>query len=297
MKKILVTGASGLVGSRFVDLFKDKYEFITPEFPLFDLTNKKQVSETFDKEKPDFVINFAAYTNVSEAENQRGDKEGDCWKINVEGVRNLIETLPNKTRFIHISTDMVFPGSKEDKGPYEIDHAPISDSNKLTWYGFTKAEGERLIREKFKKNATILRIIYPFSAHFKGKLDYIRKPIELFDQGKLYPIFFDQKVSIVFVDDVARTLKLLIDGSRAGTFHASSCDTGSPFEIISYAIEKTRGIKNAVKSASLVEFLNDQKSSVRYPRFSGLSVKKTEVELGIKFKTWREMIDEFASQL
>ena len=295
--KILVTGASGLVGSRFIELCSGNYDFITPEYPEFDLTKPETVLGILSKEKPDVVIHFAAYTNVGEAENQRGNKEGDCWRINVEGTKNLVDAVSPQTRFIHISTDMVFPGSNEAPGPYPEDAIPEENSDKVTWYGFSKGEAERIVREKFGDQTSILRLIYPFRAKYDAKPDYVRKPLSLFDEGKLYPMFTDQQVSITLVDELAKALSLIIDKNLKGVFHASSKDTTTPFELISYAIEKTRGVKDAVKPSSLDEFLKTAGNPVRYPKFGGLKVEKTEEAIGMKYKTWREMIDEFARQL
>ncbi len=288
-KKVFVTGASGLVGSRFVEFYSRKYDFICPEYPAFDLTDLKNVKNHLSKSNPDLIINFAAYTNVGEAENQRGDKKRDCYKINVEGVKNLLEASGPNIHFIHISTDMVFPGSKNDPGPYAEDHVPEINPDKLTWYGFTKAEGE-------KEVPTILRLIYPVRAHYGLKLDYLRKPLSLFDEGKLYPMFSDQHVSIAFVDEIAKALEKIIDGEKRGIFHASSRDTTTPFELVSYMIEKVRGKKNAVKPASLKEFLKTVENPVRYPEFGGLKVENTEKRLGMKFSTWKEIVEALISQ-
>ncbi len=297
MKKVFVTGASGLVGSRFIELYSDKYEFITPEFPQFDLTNKESVSLAVENANPDVVVNFAAFTNVSEAENQKGDENSPCYKINVEGVKNLLEALPSKTHFIQISTDNVFSGSETDKGPYPEGHAVESDKNKLTWYGYTKSFGEKEVIKKFGKDATILRLIYPSRAKYDLKSDYLRKPLSLFDEGKLYQMFDDQQISISFVDSIAEALDKIIEGKKIGIFHASSEDVGTPFEIISYLIEKARGVKDAVKPSSLSEFIKTVDNPVRYPKFGGLKVEKTEKELGIKYGTWKQIVDRFVNQL
>jgi dTDP-4-dehydrorhamnose reductase len=296
--KILVTGSSGLVGSRFVELLKNKYEFITPTYPEFDLTNKESIEKLFKENTPDVVVHLAAYTNVSEAENQRNNKDGDSWKINVEGTKNLVSLInPKITHFIHISTDYVFPGSKENPGPYSEESLPESDSDKVTWYGYTKAEAEREVNKALGKDKTILRIIYPVRAKYSEKADYLRKPLSLFDQGKLYPMFTDQKVSISFIDEVAMALEKLIDGKMYGNFHCCSSDTATPFDLVTYLIEKARGVKNAVKPSSLDEFIKNSGSSpVRYPKYGGLKVEKTQEALGIKFSGWEEIIDKLVKQ-
>lgn len=296
-ERILVTGASGLVGSRFVELHKDKRDLLTPDLNEMDITSKKSVEEYVKKNNPYVVINFAAYTDVGKAEEERGDESGLCWKLNVVGVQNLISVLPLSASFVQISTDNVFPGSKENPGPYSEDAIPGKDSDKLTWYGFTKAEGEREVIEKMKGRFSILRLIYPFRAHYDLKLDYIRKPLSLFDQGKLYPMFIDQQVSVTFVDKICLALEKIIELNKKGVFHASSSDTTTPFELVSYVLEKSKRLKDIVKPSSLDEFLKTVDNPVRYPKYGGLKVEKTEKELGIKFGTWRQMVDEFIYQL
>ena len=296
--RILVTGATGLVGSRFVELLSSKYEFITPLYPEFDLTNKESIEKVFSARTPDVVVHLAAYTNVSQAENQKDNKEGDCWKINVEGTRNLVSFInPKKTHLIHISTDYVFPGSKENPGPYPEDTIPESDSNKVTWYGFSKTEAEREVNKVLGEDRTILRIIYPVRAKYDLKADYLRKPLSLFDQGKLYPMFTDQQVNISFIDEVSNVLDKIITNKLHGTFHCCSRDLTTPFDLITYLIEKARGVKNAVKPTNLDEFIkNTNSSEVRYPKFGGLLTKKTQETLGIKFSSSREIIDKLVKQ-
>ncbi|MFA5770893.1 MAG: sugar nucleotide-binding protein, partial [Patescibacteria group bacterium] len=152
-------------------------------------------------------------------------------------------------------------------------------------------------RDKFKDKATILRLIYPVRAKYEAKLDYLRKPLSLFDEGKLYPMFNDQQVSISFIDEISLALQKIIDGQHYGTFHASCPDITTPYDLISYFIEKIRGIKNAVKSSSLDEFLKTADNPVRYPKYGGLKVEQTEKTLGIKYSTWREIVDQIAQQM
>ncbi len=292
MAKILVTGASGLVGSRFVELHPNPTELLIPGHQELDMTNRQSVTEYFAKNQPNVIVNFAAYTNVGEGEKQRGDKTGDCWKLNVEGVQNLLDCMTPSTFFVQISTDMVFPGSVDNPGPYGEDDRAETDSNKLTWYGFCKAEAERIAT-----GHTILRLIYPVRAKFDKKLDYLRKPLQSFDQRKLWPLFTDQQVSFCFIDETCAVLEKIIDGKVKGIYHASSSDTTNPYELISYLLDKARGFKGELKTQSLDEFLkNPANSPVRYPKFGGLKVAETEKKLGIKFSTWKEIIDKLVAQ-
>ena len=297
---VLVTGSEGMIGSRFVELYPDRNSLHIPRQIEFDITDENQVKAIIKSYDFKAVIHFAAYTNVGEAEKQRDKKDGDCWKVNVEGTRNLVEAVKpykNMVHFIQISTDMVFPGDKFDPGPYLENHPSETDSNRVTWYGFTKAEGERLVKKELGENSTILRLIYPVRAKFEGKLDYLRRPLKLFDEGKLYPMFTNQKVSITFIDEACHALDRIISGNHYGVFHASSSDTTTPHEVVSYLLEKVRGANDVVKATTLEEFLEKSgESALRYPKYGGLSVDITEHKLGMKFSSWRQIVNKLTSQ-
>ena len=290
MNKVFVTGGSGLVGSFFVENYSKKYQIIAPDYPKIDLTKKETFENIIREEKPDVILHFAAYTDVSQAENQRDDKNGACWQINVEGTRNLVKLAKEvNAHFIHISTDYVFPGSEEDPGPHKESDIPEVNSSKLTWYGFTKAEAERVVNSILGRKRTILRLVYPVRAKYPAKLDYLRKPLSLFDQGKLYSLFNDQQVTITFINEACLALEKIINDKLYGFFHASTPDTSTPFELVSYLIEKAKGKKNVVNEASL------DNSSVRYQKFGGLKVEETQKALGIKFSPWHQVIDQIVA--
>lgn len=296
-ERVLVTGSRGLVGSRFVELYHHKYNLLLPSRDELDITNKAQVKNLLKEQTPSAIINFAAYTDVNGAEEQRGNTKGVSYAVNAQGPSNIASVInPKETKLIHISTDMVFSGSIEDKGPYSEYHEPDKDSDKVTWYGFTKAEGERAVKSILGEKAIILRLIYPVRAKFEYKLDYLRKPLQLFDEGKLYPMFTDQHVSITFIDEACIAIEKIIDNDYKGIFHASSSDTGTAYQLVSYLIEKARGKKNAVKMSYLDEFLKKVDNPIRYPKYGGLKVRETEEKLGISFSPWMQIIDKLIFQ-
>jgi dTDP-4-dehydrorhamnose reductase len=298
MKKTLVIGATGLVGSRFCELSKSKFEIVAADEKNVDITNSEAVNNYFLNNKFDAVVNFAAYTNVSEGENDRGNKNGLAWKLNVEASENVAKACKEHGVFlVHISTDMVFSGNKADPGPYSEDHLIPEDSSVVTWYGYTKGLGEKAVQNVMGEESCIFRLIYPFRASFEGKLDYLRKPIQLYEEGKLYPLFTDQTFTIAFIDDIAKILDGILEIGAIGIFHAGCTDLGSPYDHVLYALEKIKGGKVELKTGSIEEFLKTASSPVRYPQFGGLKTEKTQEKLGMKFRTWHEMIDEFVSQL
>ncbi|OGM15501.1 hypothetical protein A2V56_01600 [Candidatus Woesebacteria bacterium RBG_19FT_COMBO_42_9] len=289
--RILVLGGGGLVGSRFLELYGG--DFVVPSKTELDITDPEEVRRFIEEQKPDFIINFAAYTNVSGSERpeEKGKKDGQCWRINVEGVRNILDALdPKNTHFIQISTDMVFSGKVDDPGPYSEDHPPEKDETKLTWYGFTKAEAERLVLNKLGDDATILRINYPVRAKYNRKLDYLQAPLAKYREGNLWPLFTDQQISITFIDEACEALARVVKGKYRGIFHAASSDITTPYEIIPYFIREVEGTEVKVQSRPLGDFEG------RYAKYAGLRVEETQRRLGIRFSTWKEIADELAKQ-
>jgi len=289
-KKILVTGADGLVASRLVKLNR-RWRLLTPGLDEFDLTKPEQVKRYIRENLPDLIINFAAFTDVGKAEEERGKKDGLCWKVNVEGVRCLI-VAKGKTRLIQISTDMVFSGGEKDPGPYEEEHLLPDSADEVSWYGWTKNQGEKIASDA---GGTVVRIIYPIKAKLDIKQDYIHRPLILLKEDRLYPLFYDQFVSFTFIDELCEALEIIIKREINGIFHVSS-DVFSPYELVKYAADKTGMGSKTIKKGSVVEFLKTQKNKSRYPVKGGLKTKKSEEKLRMKFSKWKEVVDKMVEQ-
>ena len=139
---VLVTGANGQLGQavRFVAVNYPNIHFVFCSSSDLDITNKENCDSVFNKEKPDFCINTAAYTAVDKAESE----PQKAHLINCIGAKNLAESCKNfNVKLIHISTDFVFDGSK---------NAPYNETdltNPKGVYGQTKLDGEIAIQEVF----------------------------------------------------------------------------------------------------------------------------------------------------
>jgi dTDP-4-dehydrorhamnose reductase len=288
--KVLVTGADGLVGSHLIENADTNLELITPNYEEMDVTDLNSVTQKFEESKPEVVIHFAAYTDVSASEKERDDKSGIVWRVNVEGSKNIAQASKSIGAFmIHISTDSVFSGHKNNPGPYDEDFPPEENNDLLSWYGCSKKEAEKEI-QLITKNLSIVRISNPARANYEKKLDYIRKIIKLFDEGKLYPMFSDQHLTLTYINEVTVTLKSLIREKTPGIYHVSSTNLFTPFELANHVIEKARGVKESVKASSIELFLQEHGS--RYPQFGGLKTEKTRNKLNLDFLKWEEAVDE-----
>ena len=296
--KLLITGGNGLVGSHFVENYftdlKSDFTILSPSKNELDTTDQKSVENFFKLHQPDAVIHFAAFTDVSKAEKQRNNKKAPCWIINVEGTANLIRSASYQPYFIQVSTDVVFSGRKESPGPYGENCPTEENPSLLSWYGWTKREAEKLVVNHLK-NAAILRIANPVRAKYVGKLDYVRKIIKQFDEGKLYPMFKDQYLTLTYINEVTEALKVLLARKLPGIYHVSSVNVFTPYKLANLLIGRARGKKEFVKPISIESFLKDNPS--RYPQYGGLKVEKTQSELNLKFMRWEETISLLAKQL
>mgnify|MGYP001334165669 CR=1 FL=1 len=154
-KRVLVTGVNGQVGSAIMALKHDySFDFIYIERADWDMAkNPKSAYELIRKNKPDLVINPAAYTNVDQAE----EEQETAYIVNATAVGELAKACKESNiPLLHLSTDYVFDGTK--KTPYtEKDRI-----NPINFYGKSKADGEKLIYNILQQYI-ILRTSWIFS--------------------------------------------------------------------------------------------------------------------------------------
>ncbi|MFH1896243.1 MAG: NAD(P)-dependent oxidoreductase [bacterium] len=289
--KILVTGGSGLVGSRFVELAAKKFNIVSPVAGIFDMTKREQVAPFLKEVKPQAIVNFAALTDVNAAEKERGDLSGAVWEVNALGAENLARVASQSGTFlVQISTDFVFEGSKENPGPYGETSPVCPKAHKLSWYGYCKAKGEEFVRLSGATHA-IVRIAYPFRQHFPLKSDFARRILELYKSDSLYPLYTDQVITPCYLDDFCTYLATIIERGLEGVFHLVSQNATTPYDFAFYLLERS-GVAHPKLSKSLLVDTN-QAGDVLRPVFGGLSSKRTQERLGVSFKTWQEQVNVF----
>src|SRR5690242_16149752 len=102
--KILVLGGSGLVGSRFLDLYSSQFEISSPSHSELDILNAQSLGEWIKNSLTEVVINFTGFTNVDEAEKEKNDLSGMAYKLNALAVGNLAKICAEeKKHLIHLS--------------------------------------------------------------------------------------------------------------------------------------------------------------------------------------------------
>lgn len=287
---IIGTGLSGLVGSRIQELLSSKHQFI--DFSLdsgIDITNMNLLETAFQKNKQAVVVlHLAAFTDVNAAWDQRGDKNGLCYQVNVIGTKNIAALCAQYNKYlIHISTDFIFDGSK--KTPYTEKDKP----DPIEWYGQTKYWAEEEVKKSQAKYC-IARIAFPFRAHFPPKLDLVRKIIKGLREDSLPPMFVDQIITPTFIDDIAFAIYGLINRSARGVYHVVGSTSVSTFELAVRIAEVFGFNKRTIKKGSLEGYL--QKGVRSRQKCLALSNKKIK-NMGVKMRLLDESLKEIKRQL
>lgn len=283
-----------MVSSRFCDLSKENLNLIKAdlngEIPL-DITIVESVENFFKNHNFKYIILFSAFTDVDNAEKQRGKKDQLCWQINVKGSLNIIKLCKKfSKKLIFISTDFVFDGKN---GPYSEDEKSYGESSKISWYGLSKIEAEKNCQNNLK-DYLIVRISYPYRANFPAKLDFARSILEKAQTNSLYPMFSDQIITPTFVDDLSEAIEILIKKNQIGIFNIASPTTTTPYDF-AVNLLKTFKTKSKVEKGSLINYLKNHESTPR-PINGGLKTKKIE-NLGFTPTNWQLGIQKMYEQL
>ena len=168
MRKILVTGGSGFLGSRICWYFKQKnYEIYAPSHKEMDITDREKVEKYFEEIQPEVVIHCAAISDTGYTE----EHKEESFQINVIGTQNLAKVTGRMgIRFIFMSSDQIYNGKtiegkeydrRKDACKEEIDDQPVNE------YGRQKKEAEVRSLEANPKT-TALRLTWMYDLPREG---------------------------------------------------------------------------------------------------------------------------------
>lgn len=215
---LLIAGANGMLGNALQMVCAERgIETVAPPEGAFDITSAADVEAvvaTFAATHPGGVfVNAAAYTNVEKAEDDR-DR---AFRVNVDGAALLAEAaVRHGLRFVHVSTDFVFDGTKA--GAYSESDEPCP----LSVYGASKLAGEVAVAEK-DPTALIVRTAWVFGP---AGVNFPTKILERGASATSIKVVCDEAGSPTYTLDLAAGILGLLDAGAHGLYHlanAGSC--------------------------------------------------------------------------
>ncbi len=282
---VLVTGANGQLGQCLQQAHK-KYakdvKFIFCDSEQLNITNQKQCDEVFDKYKPNYCINTAAYTAVDKAE---GDAD-NAHIINVLGSENLaLASKKFNCTLLHISTDFVFDGNKNN--PYLESDIP----NPLGIYGKTKLESE-LVIQKIWNQHIIVRTAWVYSPFGNN---FMKTMLRLAEQRDEISVVNDQIGTPTNALDLAEALLKIIlthyecqeKSKLYGVFHFTNEGDCSWYEF-AFEIFKIHQKKIKVNPIPTTAYPTPAKR----PAYSVLDKNKIKTTFNLEITNWKESLKQ-----
>jgi len=229
IKKILITGVSGYIGSNLKGYFVGAgYSVIGLDINIkngdetlnLDITDYVCVSDVIKKIEPDVIVHAAGLSNLSLCEKNSLLAE----KVNTQGTYNIAKALSEqslKCKLIFLSTDYVFDGKTGD-------YSENDNPNPLTVYGKTKLEAEKSIKgilseyvicrtaNVYGRGGNFLKFVY---SSLKSE-----QQIEVFDDAFFTP---------TYIDDLTNMIELVLEKDIKGFLH-----TAGPEKVNRYAFAK-----------------------------------------------------------
>ena len=293
-KKLLVIGASGLLGSKLFVQAASKYHVsgsYNPEvdgksswrLESLDIGSKDEVEKLFEKVKPEIAILCAAMTNVDACET----KPLIANRVNATGPELVARSCRKmNVRLVHVSTDYVFDGRKTRKYTEEDVPRPISV------YGSSKLSGERAVLSTLPE-AVVARpaVLYGWNP-LENKDNFVTWVLKKLRKGEKATMFEDQWISPTFADDLAETLLDLAEMDVKGIWHVSGpdcLDRPTCGRMIAKAFDLDDKLVVPVPSSSV-------SLPAKRPKYSCLDVDKVEKLLGRKMLSFEQGLSTMRNQ-
>ncbi|MGG7663484.1 dTDP-4-dehydrorhamnose reductase [Dyadobacter sp. BHUBP1] len=274
--RILVLGASGQLGSCLKKNSAERNitDISFPSEENANILDKEQLDKLFTAEKPQFIINCAAYTAVDKAE----DDVDTCRKVNRDGAAYIAEVCKkHQATLIHISTDFVFKGDT----PKLLSETDPAEPENI--YGLTKLEGEAAITEILPEHFTI-RTSWLYSEFGNN---FVKTMLRLGREREQLGVIVDQVGSPTYAIDLANViLDITESGSTSyGIYHYSNEGVTSWYDFAKavFDLSETTVKLNPVKTSEYVT------RAVR-PAYSVMDKSKIKNTFGIGIPYWRDSL-------
>ena len=286
--RILLTGASGQVGSALLPLLRTRGTVLAPTEMDFDLSKPAAVAALLDELKPDFIVNPAAYTAVDKAE----DEVDLAMLINAEAPGAIARwAAASNVPLVHFSTDYVFDGSGDRA--WREDDLP----GPLSVYGRSKLAGEEAVRRSGAPHL-VVRTAWVYAA--KGA-NFMRTMVRLARERETLRVVADQLGTPTSARSIAAALIGIIDqgisdlpaafARGGGVVHLTNSGSTSWHGFASAIVDGLRGRRVALKATEVVAITTaDYPTRAVRPANSRLELTRLQTVYGLSPLTWQEAL-------
>ena len=276
MKKILVTGAKGQLGSELNVLSSaySQFEWVFTDWQELDLCDLDNLQQNIAKINPQIIINCAAHTAVDKAESEVELSD----VLNHQSVALMANwSSQNNCQFIHVSTDYVFDGNSATA---LTETAP---TNPINVYGVTKLAGEKAcLREN--PEAIIIRTSWVYSSFGNN---FVKTMSRLMQEKDSLSIVNDQIGSPTYAADLAQAIMTIMVHSdwKSGIYHFSNEGEISWYEF-ALAIQEIGGFECEISGIASSNYPTPAKR----PMFSLLDKSKIKATFGVVVPEYKESL-------
>jgi len=280
--KILITGSGGLVGRALSERCHEHGDsvFAYPRQEL-DISDFERVDSLLQQTQPDAVINCAAWTDVDgcEADIER------CEAINALGPENLARACRRiDARFLTISTDYVFDGTKE--GFY----TQRDDPNPLGVYAKAKLAGERQSQAAYARTI-IVRSGFIFG---EGGKNFLSTFLDRVRRGERPKAIDDCWGTPTYANDLALRLRELVVLDLPGIFHVVNSGEGTSYAAFGETALSLAGFEESIVETVSIRFLSRPAPRPRNSRLKCLLSPAIGLPL---LPSWQDGLERFVSSL
>lgn len=297
MKRILLTGANGLLGQKLVEKIaanpnwdflatgRGEARFTTDNvaYARMDIEKAEDVQRVFDDFKPEFVIHSAAMTNVDACELDRDAS----WRSNVVATENLLKAAEqHNSFFLHLSTDFIFNG---EDGPYDEE----AEGNPVNYYGECKLEAEKRVMQADLPWAIARTVLVYGVTPGMSRSNIILWVKKSLEEGKDIQVVDDQLRSPTLAEDLAEGCLLIAEQQAEGIWNISGKEMLTPYQMAMQTAEYFHLDASHINRTDSTIFTQPAKR----PPKTGFIIDKAVQKLGYRPHSFKEGIALLASQL